>query len=78
MKCMYLQRGYLEQSARVQITLAEIKTLNSLYSVSDIIFGLSDWFVVFFFGKKSVIFFCVVFFFVSAFAQCIRYCCTTR
>ena len=82
LKCIYLHRGYFGlikkyQSARLQIAVAEIKTLNSLQ-----IMKMGERFLLIrqlclaFFERNPyfflfVSFFCAVIFIVSAFARCI-------
>ena len=83
MKCIYLHRGYFGlikkyQSARVQIAVAGIKTLNSLQIIKiGQRFLLVRQFCRAFFERNPIFFFlfpsffCAVIFFASAFAQCI-------
>ena len=77
MKCIYLHRGYFRlikkyQSARIQIAVAGIKTLNSLQIIkigeryNFVVLSLKE---ILFFLFAS--FFCAVIFFALAFAQCI-------
>ena len=85
MKCIYLHRGYFRlikkkyQSARVQIAVAGIKTLNSLQIIKiGQRFLLVRQFCRAFFERNPIffvynllLFFCAIIFFASAFARCI-------
>ena len=82
MKCIYLHRGYFGlikkyQSARVQIAVAGIKTLNSQQIIKiGQGFLLVRQFCRAFFERNPIffyflLFFCAVIFFASAFAHCI-------